>query len=178
MSAASAVRRVALALDNYVPWYVTMPIAVIGGGGFSALLWAFIPALLQAKRGSHIVITTIMFNYIAAAADGLSAGACADRAGQDGAGNPHLPGRRPAPEARLAAWRRSESKLGAAPLNVSFLHRAVRRLVRVWVLVWRSKLGFDMRTLGVSPTRCRLCRHRPMRAPSSSPCCSRARSPA
>ena len=29
--------------------------------------WAFIPAYLQAKRGSHIVITTIMFNFIAAA---------------------------------------------------------------------------------------------------------------
>ena len=29
--------------------------------------WAAIPAYLQAKRGSHIVITTIMFNFIAAA---------------------------------------------------------------------------------------------------------------
>jgi len=29
--------------------------------------WAAIPAFLQAKRGSHIVITTIMFNFIAAA---------------------------------------------------------------------------------------------------------------
>jgi ABC-type uncharacterized transport system permease subunit len=29
--------------------------------------WAFIPGWLQAKRGSHIVITTIMFNFIAAA---------------------------------------------------------------------------------------------------------------
>ena len=33
----------------------------------SARLWALIPAYLQAKRGSHIVITTIMFNFIAAA---------------------------------------------------------------------------------------------------------------
>ncbi len=29
--------------------------------------WAYIPAYLQAKRGSHIVITTIMFNFIASA---------------------------------------------------------------------------------------------------------------
>jgi simple sugar transport system permease protein len=29
--------------------------------------WAALPAYLQAKRGSHVVITTIMFNYIAAA---------------------------------------------------------------------------------------------------------------
>ncbi len=27
--------------------------------------WALIPAWLQAKRGSHIVITTIMFNFVA-----------------------------------------------------------------------------------------------------------------
>ncbi|MDG1496326.1 MAG: ABC transporter permease, partial [Amylibacter sp.] len=27
--------------------------------------WAFIPGYLQAKRGSHVVITTIMFNFLA-----------------------------------------------------------------------------------------------------------------
>ena len=27
--------------------------------------WAWVPGVLQAKRGSHIVITTIMFNFIA-----------------------------------------------------------------------------------------------------------------
>ena len=31
------------------------------------MLWALIPALLQAYRGSHLVITTIMFNFIAGA---------------------------------------------------------------------------------------------------------------
>ena len=34
---------VALALDRYVPWYVTMPFAVIGAAVFGAA-WAFIPA--------------------------------------------------------------------------------------------------------------------------------------
>ena len=29
--------------------------------------WAFLPGWLQAQRGSHVVITTIMFNFIAAA---------------------------------------------------------------------------------------------------------------
>ena len=38
---------------------------MLGSALFGAL-WALIPAYLQAKRGSHIVITTIMFNYIAA----------------------------------------------------------------------------------------------------------------
>src|SRR6056297_1094982 len=47
-------------------WTVALPVAMLGGAAFGAL-WALIPAYLQAKRGSHIVITTIMFNFIAAA---------------------------------------------------------------------------------------------------------------
>ena len=44
---------------------VALPFAILGGAIFGAA-WALIPAYLQAKRGSHIVITTIMFNFIAA----------------------------------------------------------------------------------------------------------------
>src|SRR6266481_37619 len=40
--------------------------AAVVAAGFGAA-WAFVPALLQARRGSHLVITTIMFNFIAAA---------------------------------------------------------------------------------------------------------------
>ena len=42
-----------------------MPLAILAAMLFGAA-WAFIPAYLQARRGSHIVITTIMFNFIAA----------------------------------------------------------------------------------------------------------------
>ena len=38
-------------------------LAAAAFGGF----WAFIPGWLQARRGSHVVITTIMFNFIASA---------------------------------------------------------------------------------------------------------------
>ena len=40
--------------------------AIVAAALFGAA-WAYIPAYLQAKRGSHIVITTIMFNFIASA---------------------------------------------------------------------------------------------------------------
>ena len=43
-----------------------LPLAVAAGAAFGAA-WAFIPAWLQARRGSHVVITTIMFNFIASA---------------------------------------------------------------------------------------------------------------
>ncbi|MCJ8333306.1 MAG: ABC transporter permease, partial [Epibacterium sp.] len=51
----------------YLPlphWTVALIVAAVGAGLFGAA-WAAIPAYLQAKRGSHIVITTIMFNFIA-----------------------------------------------------------------------------------------------------------------
>ena len=46
-------------------WSIALVAAMLGAAAFGAL-WALIPAWLQAKRGSHIVITTIMFNFIAA----------------------------------------------------------------------------------------------------------------
>ena len=52
-----------------IPW-PHWSLAVLGALVFAGLfggLWAIVPAWLQAKRGSHIVITTIMFNFIAAA---------------------------------------------------------------------------------------------------------------
>ncbi|MFP3441760.1 hypothetical protein R0K18_28915, partial [Pantoea sp. SIMBA_133] len=54
-----------LAFDSILPWWLVFPLAILGAALFGAA-WAFIPAYFQAKRGSHIVITTIMFNFIAA----------------------------------------------------------------------------------------------------------------
>ena len=56
---------VCLYLD-FLPFALIVPAAVVGAALFGAA-WAFVPAWLQAYRGSHIVITTIMFNFIAAA---------------------------------------------------------------------------------------------------------------
>ena len=44
---------------------VILAAVVVAAAGGAA--WAFVPAWLQAKRGSHVVITTIMFNFIASA---------------------------------------------------------------------------------------------------------------
>ncbi|MGL4319825.1 MAG: ABC transporter permease, partial [Paracoccaceae bacterium] len=46
-------------------WTIALVAATLGAALFGAI-WAAIPAVLQAKRGSHIVITTIMFNFLAA----------------------------------------------------------------------------------------------------------------
>lgn len=140
---------VALSLDHYVPWYVTMPFAIIGAAVFGAG-WAFIPAWLQAKRGSHVVITTIMFNFIGAA---LMVYLLV---------NVFIVPGKMAPETRtfLAGGQLPKldwlmamfgMKLGPAPFNVSFLIALVMCFL-VWVLIWRTKLGYEMRTLGISPS--------------------------
>jgi ABC-type uncharacterized transport system permease subunit len=51
---------------GFLPGYSLVIVAIIGAALFGAA-FAFIPGYLQAKRDSHIVITTIMFNYIASA---------------------------------------------------------------------------------------------------------------
>ena len=52
----------------FIPW-PHWTLAIVGaliGAALFGMIWAGLPAYLQAKRGSHIVITTIMFNFIAA----------------------------------------------------------------------------------------------------------------
>ena len=55
-----------LALDRYLPVWLMIPVGIVAAALFGAA-WAAVPAWLQAWRGSHIVITTIMFNFVAAA---------------------------------------------------------------------------------------------------------------
>ncbi|KJF75420.1 MULTISPECIES: ABC transporter permease [Rhizobium/Agrobacterium group] len=140
---------VALALDRYVPWYVTMPFAVIGAAVFGAA-WAFIPAWLQAKRGSHVVITTIMFNFIAAA---LMVYLLVNVLIVPGKMAPETRTFLPGGQLPKLDWLMAMFglKLGPAPFNVSFLIALVMCFL-VWVLIWRTKLGYEMRTLGISPS--------------------------
>ena len=135
--------------DQYLPWYVIFPIAILG----SALVggaWALIPGWLQAKRGSHVVITTIMFNFIASSlmvyvlVDVLKpAGSMAPQT-RKFAENGQLP--------RLD-WLLSPFGLdiGGAPFNLSFLLALVAAFV-VWLVIWRTKLGYEIRTMGHSPS--------------------------
>ena len=55
-----------LALDRWLPAWAMIPLAIAAAALFGAA-WAAVPAWLQAWRGSHIVITTIMFNFVASA---------------------------------------------------------------------------------------------------------------
>ena len=143
---------VCLMFDSVLPWWVVFPLAIIASAVVGAA-WAFIPAYLQAKRGSHIVITTIMFNYIAASAmvyllvnDLKPTGSMAPQT-RDFLEGGQLP---------KLGWLFEMLGLSvrSAPLNISFLLALVMAYL-VWVLIWRTKLGFEMRTFGFSPKAAR-----------------------
>jgi simple sugar transport system permease protein len=146
------VATVALGLGGILPWWLNLPLAVAASCAFGAL-WALIPAWLQARRGSHIVITTIMFNFIAAAlmvyllVNVLKpAGTMAPetRTFEAGGQLPKLNG----------LFELFGASLGGAPLNVS-LFVALAAALFVWVLIWRTRLGYEIRTLGFSPRAAR-----------------------
>lgn len=137
-----------LAFDSIFPWWINLPIATLCAAAFGGL-WALIPALLQAKRGSHVVITTIMFNFIAASlmvyllVDVLKpAGQMAveTRPFAEGASLPRL-------DWMIEAFGYT---IRRAPLNITFLLALVTSFA-VWVLIWRTRLGYEIRTMGHSP---------------------------
>ena len=136
---------VALWLGHRAPFLVVLPAAILSGAAFGAA-WAFIPAWLQARRGSHIVITTIMFNFIGAALMTYLLVNVLIRPGQQ------------SPETRefgansfLPLASDLLAKLGlsfaASPLNLAFV-LALLASGLVWVLVWRTRWGYALRVAG------------------------------
>jgi simple sugar transport system permease protein len=120
---------------------------MIGGALFGAA-WAAIPAYLQARRGSHIVITTIMFNYIAAAliiymlVSVLKPVGQMDPATARFSDGTHLPTLHDIPGLSLVFTKQ-------VPANVS-LFVALIACWLVWTLLWRTRLGYEIRAFGRS----------------------------
>lgn len=139
---------VALALDGW-PWWAVLPLAVLAAAAFGAA-WAFIPAYLQAKRGSHIVITTIMFNFLAAT---LIVYLLVNVMGKPG--SMEVATREISDATRLPLFSSLFAKfginLGAAPVNGTFL-LAILASIGVWLLIWHTRLGYEIRTVGTNPT--------------------------
>ncbi|MCW1931783.1 ABC transporter permease [Pararhodobacter zhoushanensis] len=135
----------------YVPWpnwWTAMIGAILASAVFGAL-WAAIPAYLQARRGSHIVITTIMFNFIAASvlnymlSHVLRPPASMDPATARFASELRLPRLADVLEPFGIAFSRS------GPANV-MLFVALAFCVLAYVMMSRTKLGFEIRAFGQS----------------------------
>jgi ABC-type uncharacterized transport system permease subunit len=138
---------VCLACGSWSPWIV-VPLGIGAAAVFGAA-WAFIPAWLQAKRGSHIVITTIMSNFIASA---LMTYLLVNVLIKPGQQSPET--REFGPGAVMPAVDVVLAKFGIpfapSPFNLASLLALVACLF-VWVFIWRTRWGYALRVVGQNP---------------------------
>jgi general nucleoside transport system permease protein len=138
---------VAIWLAPSLPAWITLPLMVLGSALF-ACVWALIPAYLQAYRGSHIVITTIMFNFLASSLMVYLLVNVLKPAGEMNvqsavfAVSAQLPGVHTALAWAGITW-------PSSPLNLSVLI-AVMASVGVYVLLWKTRIGYQLRASGAS----------------------------
>ena len=139
---------VALWFSAFLPAWIMLPLMLLSGALFG-MAWAAVPAYLQAYRGSHVVITTIMFNFIASTLlvyllvnhlrppGGMSVESIAFSE------SAKLPGMHV-----FFSWFGIEWP--ASPLNLSVLIAALAAW-GVYLFLWRTRAGYHVRAVGSSP---------------------------
>ncbi|SNX67434.1 nucleoside ABC transporter membrane protein [Cereibacter ovatus] len=135
----------------FVPW-PHWSLALIGamaaGAAFGAL-WAALPGWLQARRGSHVVITTIMFNFIAAAVLNYVLVNVLRPTGSMDPATARFPGATNLPTLGEILGAIGIPFSRSTPANVS-LFVALAACVAVWLLIWRTRAGYEIRAFGKS----------------------------
>lgn len=132
---------------GWLPAVLAVPFAVLAAA-LTGGLWGLIPGWLQARRGSHVVITTIMLNFVAASLMNYLLVNVLIRPGSQ------IPESATYPE---AFWlpqfhevlRALGLDVGRSPLNLSVV-LALLCCVLVWLYVWRSRPGYELRVCGKS----------------------------
>lgn len=116
--------------------------AIVAGG-----VWGAIPGILKARFGSHEVINTIMLNFIAAALVAYLT--------QYHYKIPGDPIQQTAPIGEAAHIPKLNEFLTFlphdVPLNAAFL-LALLMCVLVYVFLWKTKWGYELRAVGENPT--------------------------
>jgi ABC-type uncharacterized transport system permease subunit len=131
-----------LAFDATLPAWLLIPVAMVAAAVFGAM-WAWLPAWLQARRGSHIVVTTIMFNFIAASLMNFLILKMIPEGEQNPASRVF------AEAAFMPRLNTLFPILGDTPLNIGFLI-AIAALAIYGVMVWRSSWGYELRATGLN----------------------------
>ncbi|MEI6599746.1 MAG: ABC transporter permease [Comamonadaceae bacterium] len=138
----------ALYLSALLPAWLMLPLMLISGALFG-MVWAIVPAYLQAYRGSHVVITTIMFNFIASSVlvyllvNHLRPAGTMSVESAPFAASARLPSMHEALAALGIAW-------PSSPLNLS-LFLALLACLGVYLFLWRTRGGYHLRAVGSSP---------------------------
>ena len=126
-----------------VPAIIHIPLA-LAAGALGGALWALPPAILKAKVGAHEVINTIMMNYVAfRLAEWLLNGPMM----RPGTSNPVSP--KILPSAELPRFFPDPIRF-----HLGFFI-ALGAAVFVWWFLFRTTLGFELRTVGANPNAAR-----------------------
>lgn len=140
----------------YIPW-PHWTLALVGatamGAAFGAL-WVTLPAYLQARRGSHIVITTIMFNFIASGLLIYVLNEIIKPVGQMESASATFPAATHLPSLANIAGVFGITAFESSPANIT-LFIALAACVGVWLLIWRTRLGYEIRAFGHSESAAR-----------------------
>lgn len=124
-----------------LPAIIHAPLALLGGA-LAGGIYGAIPGALKTYTGAHEVITTIMLNYVALnITDYLADGPFKDTS----AGN--IVARTPLvfDSARIGA-------IGIIPIGFLI---ALLCAVGVWWLLWKTTIGYEIRTVGLNPNAAR-----------------------
>jgi ABC-type uncharacterized transport system permease subunit len=138
----------ALWWSGSLPAPLMLPLMVLAAMAFG-LVWAAIPGALQAWRGSHTVITTIMFNFIAAALLGYLLVNALKEPGnmtpesRSFSESAHMPGVHQVLAALGVEW-------PATPLNLTIV-LALGAALALWAVIWKTRSGYALRAVGFSP---------------------------
>ncbi len=131
-----------------LPAWLMLPVMLVFSILFG-LVWAAVPGYLQAYRGSHVVITTIMFNFIASS---LLVYLLVNHLRPTGAMSVESVAF--ADSARLPSMRDALAWIGvewpSSPLNISLL-LALLASLGVYLFLWRTRAGYQLRAVGSSP---------------------------
>ncbi|MEL6958130.1 MAG: ABC transporter permease [Pseudomonadota bacterium] len=123
------------------------------GGSIAAMtfgaLWIAIPAYLQARRGSHIVITTIMFNFMASGLLVFLLGGALKPDGQMQTATALFPEPTNLPLLEEVFAGIGITAFEDSPANITIL-LALAACVFVWALIWRTRFGYELRSFGKS----------------------------
>ncbi|HEY7332011.1 MAG TPA: ABC transporter permease [Candidatus Limnocylindria bacterium] len=129
----------AIALNEASPW-VAIPLSLLAGmaGG---LAWGFIPGFLKAFTGAHEVVTTIMLNFVAIHLVSVIISG-------------------PLRGTNVTFARTDEFAAAALPVLIGRnghlgLLFALVAVPLAWWIIYRSTVGFEIRTVGANPDAAR-----------------------